>query len=130
GISLLVMTIGMAAIAARHDHEWQLALAMAPFGFGIGGVLALGPLLITGAVRESETAVAMGMNATTRVIGSVIGGQVAAAILASITITATDVPRGDAFTTVFWMSAAAALLAAGAGALIAPRRRARLGATG
>ena len=125
GVALLVMTAGMAAIAAWHATEWQVALAMVPFGLGIGVVLALAPLLITGAVRESETAVAVGMNATVRVIGSVIGGQVAAAILASVTISATDVPAANAFTSVFWMSAAAALLAALAGALIVPRRRGR-----
>ena len=62
---------------------------------------------------------------TEAVIGSVIGGQVAAAILASVTISATDVPAANAFTSVFWMSAAAALLAALAGALIVPRRRGR-----
>ena len=124
GLALLVMTAGMAAIAAWHAAEWQLALAMVPFGLGIGVVLALGPLLITGAVRESETGVAMGMNATVRVIGSVIGGQIAAATLSSVTIGATDVPSGDAFTSVFWMSAAAALLAAVAGLLVVPRRRA------
>ena len=66
----------------------------------------------------------MGMNATVRVIGSVIGGQIAAATLSSVTIGATDVPSGDAFTSVFWMSAAAALLAAVAGLLVVPRRRA------
>ena len=123
GVGLLVMMLGLAAVAAWHSSQWQLALAMVPFGAGMGAILALAPILITGAVRQDETAVAVGMNAVVRVIGSVIGGQIAAAILASVTIEATDVPSGSAFSSVFWMSAGAALVAAAAGALIVPRRR-------
>ena len=119
---ILILGLGSAAVAIAHASEWQLAVAMLPFGFGIGVVLALGPLLITGAVREDETSVAIGMNAVLRVIGAVIGGQVAAAILASVTFSSTTVPKGAAFTSVFWMSAGAAFLAAAAATLITPRR--------
>ncbi len=124
-LGILVLGLGSASVGAAHSSEWQLAVAMIPFGLGIGVVLALAPILITGAVRRDETAVAIGMNAVVRVIGSVIGGQVAAAILASVTIAGTDVPSGSAFTTVFWMSAGAAFAAAAAAALIVPRGRAR-----
>jgi MFS family permease len=119
---ILILGLGSAAVATAHASEWQLAVAMLPFGLGIGIVLALGPILITGAVRDDETSVAIGMNTVLRVIGSVIGGQVAAAILASVTFPSTTVPRDAAFTSVFWMSAGAAFLAAAAATLIVPRR--------
>lgn len=120
-LGILLLGIGSAAVGLAHSSEWQLAVAMLPFGLGVGIVLALAPILITGAVRREETSVAIGMNAVVRVIGSVIGGQVAAAILVSVTIAGTDVPRESAFTVVFWMSAAAAFAAAAAAALILPR---------
>ena len=109
-------------MAVWHDTQWQLALTLVPFGIGIGVILALAPLLIAGDVRESETAVAVGMNAVVRAIGSVIGAQVAAAILATVTFAETDIARDDAFTAVFWMCAGAALLAGSAALLIVPRR--------
>ncbi len=124
-VGMVVMALGLAAMAVWHAAEWQLALTMVPWGLGMGVVLSLSPLLITNAVRETETAVAVGMNATVRVIGSVIGGQVAAALLASVTFPATDVPRGSALTGVFAMSALAALLASAAAVLIGRRSRPR-----
>ena len=128
GAGILVMALGMGATALWHGAEWQLALTLVPFGIGIGVIFTLAPLLITGAVRETETAVAVGMNAVVRAIGAVIGGQVAAAILATVTFAETQVARDDAFTAVFWMSAAAALLAALSALLIVPRRGERAGA--
>lgn len=121
---MVVLGAGTALLALWHTSEWQVAAAMGLFGVGIGSVLSLAPRLITEAVRSEELAVATGMNAVLRMVGHVLGGQAAAAILASSTIAETSVPTSDAFTIVFWLSAAAALAAAGAATFMTPRRRA------
>ena len=57
--------------------------------------------------------VASGMNTLVRLIGAVIGGQVAAALLTTQTIGSSSIPAESAFTTSFALSAVAALVAAG-----------------
>jgi hypothetical protein len=63
------------------------------------------------------------MNTVMRTIGGVIGGQIGAALLTSITIagTAGAVPAEGAFTATFWIAAGAGLLGA-VGMLMVPRR--------
>ena len=121
---MVALGLSTTVLALWHTSEWQVAVSMALFGLGAGAVLSLAPRLITESVRPDELAVAAGMNAVVRNIGQVIGGQVAAAVLASSTIATTSVPTPDAFTIVFWVSAVAALIAAGAAALMTPRRSA------
>jgi hypothetical protein len=63
------------------------------------------------------------MNTVMRTIGGVVGGQAGAAILTSKTIGSTAVPAESAFTAAFWITAAAALFAAGLAIFVTPRRR-------
>jgi hypothetical protein len=65
----------------------------------------------------------MGMNTVMRTIGGVVGGQVGAALLSSMTIGATTIPAESAFTTMFLVSTAVAVLAA-IGVSRVPRGRA------
>ena len=69
--------------------------------------------LIADNVDALEMGVASGMNTVVRMIGAVIGGQVAAALLTAQTIGTTSIPAESAFTTTFALSAGAALVAAG-----------------
>jgi hypothetical protein len=82
--------------------------------------------LIADNVDALEMGVAAGMNTVVRMIGAVVGGQVAAALLTAQTIGDTSIPAESAFTTTFALSAVAALVAAGIalsiGARPLPRR--------
>jgi hypothetical protein len=69
--------------------------------------------LIADNVDALEMGVASGMNTVVRMVGSVIGGQVAAALLTAQTIGSTSVPAESAFTITFALSAVAGLAAAG-----------------
>ena len=53
------------------------------------------------------------MNTVVRMIGGVVGGQVAAALLTAQTIGRTSIPAESAFTTTFALAAGSALVAAG-----------------
>ena len=61
------------------------------------------------------------MNTVVRMIGAVIGGQIAAALLTAQTIGRTSIPAESAFTTAFTLSAVAALAAAFIALSIEPR---------
>jgi hypothetical protein len=56
--------------------------------------------------------VASGMNTVVRMIGAVIGGQVAAALLTAQTIGNSSIPAESAYTITFALSAVAGLAAA------------------
>jgi hypothetical protein len=68
--------------------------------------------LISDNVDGSEMGVASGMNTLIRLIGSVTGGQVAAALLTAQTIGSTSTPAESAYTISFALSAVAAVAAA------------------
>jgi hypothetical protein len=68
--------------------------------------------LIADNVDALEMGVASGMNTVVRMVGSVIGGQVAAAVLTAETIGRTSIPAESAYTVTFALSAVAALAAA------------------
>ena len=71
----------------------------------------------------------MGVNTVMRTIGGVIGGQVGAAILSSVTIPGTDgVPEESAYTLMFLIAGVVALVGAAAVLRIPARRRAPAGA--
>jgi MFS family permease len=107
---------------------WQtpraVVLSQILFGLGVGLAYASMPALITAAVRPTETGVATGLNHVARQVGSVMGGQVGAALLATYTISGTHVPALSAFEVTFAAGAAAAFLGAGAALMVSPRRRA------
>ena len=114
---------GIAMLALWHDRPWQIVLGMLVLGAGLPMTFAAMAKLIVDAVRPSETGVATGMNTVLRTIGGVVGGQMGAAILTADTIGATPIPAESAFTTAFWISAAAAVLAVGLALLVTPPRR-------
>jgi EmrB/QacA subfamily drug resistance transporter len=122
---LIVLTLGAGVIALLHAERWEIVLAMALVGCGVGTVYAMLAKLIVDAVEPAVTGVAIGMNTVMRTIGGVIGGQIGAALLTSLTIEGTGgaVPSEGAFTATFWIAAGAGLLGA-AGMLMVPRRTA------
>jgi EmrB/QacA subfamily drug resistance transporter len=127
---LLLVAAAAAWLAFWNDHPWQILVAMAVLGIGVGFAFAAMATLITEAVRPSETGVATGMNTVMRTVGGVVGGQVGAALLAAHTIRGTHgVPSVTGFEVAFAISAVAALVGAGIALLVTPprlRRRERL----
>ena len=118
---MLVVSLGALIFAVAHDEHWHVYLASALLGIGVGAAFAAMAALIADNVDASEMGVASGMNTVVRVVGSVIGGQVGAALLTAKTIGSSSVPAESAFTTTFALSAVAALVAAGIAVSIGAR---------
>jgi MFS family permease len=110
---------GMATVAAAavilswfHDEPWQIVLASALLGIGVGAAFAAMVALIAENVDAREMGVATGMNTVVRTIGSVVGGQIGAVLLTAQTIGTSSTPAESAFTWAFGLAAGAAVAAA------------------
>jgi EmrB/QacA subfamily drug resistance transporter len=124
-LGMLLSSTGIVLLALMHDRPWQIVLGMTVLGSGAPFAFAAMAKIIVDSVRPVETGVATGVNTVMRTIGGVIGGQLGAAILTADTIPGTSVPAESAFTTAFWMSAAAGSLGAILALFITPPRRRR-----
>jgi EmrB/QacA subfamily drug resistance transporter len=109
-------------LAFNSSHAWEFLLASAVSGVGIGLAFAAMPNLIVGAVADTETGVATGMNANIRTIGGSVGSEVVATVLAT-GVVAGVTPLHD-YSVAFAILACSSFLAAGA-ALLLPRRAAQ-----
>jgi EmrB/QacA subfamily drug resistance transporter len=119
-LGMLLGAAGAAMLASWHDEPWQLIAGVVVLFFAFPFTFAAMSMLVVAAVRETETAVATGMNQVTRKIGGLLGGQVGAALLTGKTIGATSIPAESAFVAAFAISAAAALVGAAIAMFAAP----------
>jgi EmrB/QacA subfamily drug resistance transporter len=123
---MLVVSFAAVLFVTAHDEPSTVLVASGLLGLGVGAAFAAMAALIADNVDALEMGVAAGMNTVVRMIGAVVGGQVAAALLTAQTIGDTSVPAESAFTTTFALSTVAALAAAGIalsiGARPLPRR--------
>jgi MFS family permease len=78
---MAAMAWGLVQLAIWHRTGAVMMVAMFVFGVGLACSFCAMPALIIGAVDRTVTAAATGMNFVVRTVGSVIGGQVGAAIL-------------------------------------------------
>ena len=92
----LIVAAAMAMVAFAHDDIWELCVANAIMGIGIGLVFACLSNLIVAAVPAHQTGVASGMNANIRTIGGSIGAAVMATIVTSDAFP-TGVPRESGY---------------------------------
>lgn len=120
-IGSLMSCASLAGLALTHASTTTVALLSAGALGGIGLGMASMPNIILNSVPPEVAGQSTGVNALVRSVGSSIGSQVVATVLASSTLAALPLPTDGAFSTSFWIAAAACLLAAVAGALI-PRR--------
>jgi EmrB/QacA subfamily drug resistance transporter len=125
---MVVVAAAALLLAFAHDEPWQVALASALLGIGVGAAFAAMVSLIAANVDPREMGVATGMNTVVRMIGAVVGGQVGAALLTAQTIGGTSLPAESAFTWVFGLGAVAAVVAAAVALSITPRPLRRLAA--
>jgi MFS family permease len=120
-IGVVVAIASFVMFAAAHDERWEIYVASALNGIGIGLSFAAMAALIVEAVPQGQTGVATGMNTIMRTIGGALGAQIAASIV-SAHVAAGGLPQERGFTEAFAASAFALVLALAAGILI-PRRR-------
>jgi EmrB/QacA subfamily drug resistance transporter len=106
--------LSCAGFAAYHDQQWQIAVANAIFGLGIGLAYASMTSLIVQSVPARQTAVGAGMNANIRNIGGSIGTAVVSSIVTG-NLQPSGLPPESGFTYGFLLlaviSAAAVVLA-------------------
>jgi EmrB/QacA subfamily drug resistance transporter len=123
-LGMVTIAAGTAIIAEWHSAPYQVMVALAVLGVGVGFAYAAMPKLITDAVDAHQTGVATGMNTVMRTIGGVVGGQVGAALLTSHTLGGTSVPAVGGFVAAFWAASAIGVVGAVAALGISTRRRA------
>jgi MFS family permease len=113
-VALITGSIASAAafvfLTLAHDAAWQIYVGTGLMGVGLGFSFASLANLIVESVPASQTGVATGMNTIVRTLGSAVGGQVCAAILAgAATASGASTERG--FTIAFGACAVSLILA-------------------
>jgi EmrB/QacA subfamily drug resistance transporter len=118
GSAITGVAFGLLAVS---QGKWQLLVASALMGIGIGlAFSALGNLIVE-AVDPHQTGAAGGMNTVMRTIGGAFGGQLAATLIAAHTLANGD-PALAGFADAFAL-AAGFLAVSTVAALLVPRRR-------
>jgi MFS family permease len=79
GCGFAATAFGMLAVA--HSQSWEVYVAAALLGIGIGLAFAAMANLIVEAVPPDQTGVATGVNTITRTVGGAFGGQIVATII-------------------------------------------------
>jgi MFS family permease len=114
GLSFLLLTVA-------RDARWEIYLASAILGAGIGLAFAAMANLIIENVGPAQTGVATGMNTVTRTVGGAFGGAATASVLAG-TIGSTGYPTAHGYTAAFALCAGGLAAAVLAGFAIPQRR--------
>ncbi len=127
---MTIVAFAAVLLSQAHHEPWLVVLASGLLGVGVGAAFAAMVSLISENVDAREMGVATGMNTVVRMVGSVVGGQVGAALLTAQTIGSTSVPAEAAFTWAFGLSAVAALVAAALALSITRRPLRRLAPAG
>jgi EmrB/QacA subfamily drug resistance transporter len=117
-LGAVITAVGMVLMGIFHGSEWEILVFNTVASVGIGLAYAAMPNLIVDAVPPERTGEATGFNAVVRSVGSSLGSQVTAAILAGSVLGATHLPSDGGYTAAFVVSGAGALVAAFAALLI------------
>jgi MFS family permease len=118
-------TASFALLAVAHGHPYDLLIAAALLGVGMGlAFAALGNLVIQ-AVSSHQTGVASGMNTVMRTLGGALGGQLSATFIAAHTLH--GLPAVTGFTETFVMATGFLLICLLAGTLVPQVRLPRSG---
>jgi len=117
-------TCGLLLLGLVHATHVEVLVGSMVMLSGIGFAFAAMPNLIVEAVPLAETGEATGFNALVRSVGSSLGAQVSAAILAGSVVA--GAPTDAGYTTAFLTSAGIALAATVVAAAIPARSRAQV----
>jgi MFS family permease len=104
-----IVTAAAFVVLAVAGSRWEIYLASALVGIGVGFAFASMANLIVEAVPPGQTGVATGMNTIVRTIGGAVGSVVAASILASHVLAAGE-PAKRGYTITFGICAAVLLV--------------------
>lgn len=107
----LLSAVGLLLLSIDHSTQLAVIVYNLVLSCGIGFAFSAMPNLIVEAVPQEQTGEATGFNALVRSIGSSLGSQVAAAVLAGTVITATGLPTDRAFDVAFLVGAGGAAIA-------------------
>jgi EmrB/QacA subfamily drug resistance transporter len=108
-------------LGLARGERWEIYIASALLGSGIGLAFAAMANLIIENVGPTQTGVATGMNTVTRTVGGGFGGAATASILAA-TVGASGYPTAHAYTSAFLLCAGALVIGVVAGLWIPQRR--------
>jgi EmrB/QacA subfamily drug resistance transporter len=109
-------TASFTMLAVAHGHPYELLIAAALLGVGIGLAFAALGNLIVQAVPAEQTGVASGMNTVMRTLGGALGGQLSATFIAAHM--AKGLPTVTGFTETFLMATGFLVLCFIAGLLV------------
>jgi MFS family permease len=114
--------VACAGFAVYHDHPWQLGVAGAVFGLGLGLAYASMTSLVVQSVPAAQTGVASGMNANIRLIGGSIGTAVVSAVITG-RLRPDGLPHESGFTYGFALLALTSVATVGLATLVPSGRR-------
>jgi MFS family permease len=112
-------------LAVAHDQEWQVYVAMALAGAGMGLAFSAMTNLIVDAVPSTHTGVATGMNANIRTVGGAIGSQVVTSVIVA-GVAAGTLPHERGYVLSF-LVLAGGMIAAAVAAMFVPSIHQRVG---
>ncbi|QII00342.1 MFS transporter [Rhodococcoides fascians A21d2] len=110
-IGTVVTTVGLALLGFDHSGQAQVIAFSTIVLFGVGMSLSAMPNLIIDNTPAEERGQATGMNVLFRSLGTAIGSQVVATIIAGSVGDGSPLPKDSAFTTSFWLAAGASIIA-------------------
>jgi MFS family permease len=108
-------------LAFTRGEKWEIYVAAALLGSGIGLAFAAMANLIIENVGPEQTGVATGMNTVTRTVGGGFGGAATASVLAG-TVGASGYPSAHGYTAAFALCSVALAVGIVVGLRIPPRR--------
>jgi MFS family permease len=115
-----VTAVSFGFLALQHGHPYDMLIASALLGVGIGLAFAALGNLVVQAVPSHQTGVASGMNTVMRTLGGALGGQLSATFI--VDNTAHGLPTVTGFIDTFVM-ATAFLIVCMLSALLVPAAR-------
>ncbi|MDV6271129.1 MFS transporter [Rhodococcus globerulus] len=118
-VGALIAAIGFFVVALMHSYKWDIYLATAIIGVGLGLAFSAMPNIVVAAVPAEQTGVASGMNANIRTIGGSLGAAVMASIV-TVGASHSGVPQESGYTNGYLMLGSVCVLAAFA-ALLVPK---------
>jgi MFS family permease len=112
-VGIAVIALGYVSALVLRGAAWEIALATAIIGTGVGVAYAAMPALIMGAVPITETAAANGLNALMRSVGTSLSSAVVSVLLAHHVrrLGSTRLPTAHGFTLALLVSVGAAVVA-------------------
>ena len=119
----LMCVLSCTALAWRHDSRWQVGLAAAVFGAGVGLAFSAMTNLVVASVPPQQTGAAGGMNTNLRTVGGAIGAAVMSTVVTSDP-RPDGLPREAGFSHGFLVLALLCLVAVLAACLVPAGRRA------